>query len=274
MARAAAETLRRLDRQSGVNAVSRALRADWTIRILGIAVLLVAWLVMSRLMGQLLMPSPSRTLEAFVDLVRSGQLVDAWLETLIILGLGLGAITVLGITLGIVLGRFRTADTFLDPVLTSLFIMPKLALLPIVVLWLGFQESAKVVYIILFGVFEVLFIVRNGVRAMESDYVEVARSFSIPERMMLTSIVLPAAVPFVITGLRLGLLKGIEGAIIAGFFLESNGIGGLIYNAGATFRPEILFAGLATVALVGVSTNAILHAVERHVAPWTVEQPS
>lgn len=258
-----------VERQS----IPRAIRgSDWTIRLLAVVGLLAAWQVASMLMGRLLMPSPARTVESFIELVETGELLDAWLETLFILGAGLGGIAVVGISLGILLGRFRLADTFLDPVLTGLFMLPKLALLPIVALWLGYQEPAKIVYIFLFGFFEVLFTVRSGVRAMEAEYVEVARSYAIPERVMLRSIILPASLPFVVTGLRLGLLRGIEGAVIAGFLLESNGIGGLIFNAGVSFQPEILFAGLATVAVVGISINVALHAVERRVAPWTVER--
>jgi ABC-type nitrate/sulfonate/bicarbonate transport system permease component len=258
---------------AGRRTIPRAIRgSDWTIRVLATLGLLAAWQVASMLMGRLLMPSPARTVESFVELLENGELVDAWVETLLILGAGLGAIAVAGISLGIVLGRFRLADTFLDPVLTGLFMLPKLALLPIVALWLGYQEPAKIVYIFLFGFFEVLFTVRSGVRAMEAEFVEVARSYAVPERVMLRSIILPASLPFVVTGLRLGLLRGIEGAVIAGFLLESNGIGGLIFNAGVSFRPEILFAGLATVAVVGISINVALHAIERRVAPWAVEQ--
>jgi len=255
--------------------VAQAIRgSDWTIRVLAVLGLLTVWWIASMIMGRLLMPSPARTVESFVSLIENGELVNAWLETLFILGTGLAAIAIVGISLGIILGRFRLADTFLDPVLTGLFVLPKLALLPIVALWFGYQETAKIVYIFLFGFFEVLFTVRAGVRAMEAEYVEVARSYAVPERVMLVSIILPASLPFVVTGLRLGLLRGIEGAVIAGFLLESNGIGGLIFNAGMGFRPEILFAGLATVAVVGVSINVALHAAERRVAPWTVTERS
>jgi len=248
--------------------VRRILDSDWTVRVAATAGLLVAWQIASNLMGRLLMPSPARTVESFVELIESGELVEAWIETLFILAAGLGGIAVVGISLGILLGRFRIADSILDPIAAALFMLPKLALLPIVALWLGYQDAAKIVYIFLFGFFEVLFTVRSGVRAMEAEFVEVARSYAVPEHAMLRKIILPASVPFVVTGLRLGLLRGIEGAVIAGFLLESNGIGGLIFNAGVSFQPEILFAGLATVAVVGIAINVALHAVERRVVPW------
>lgn len=254
--------------------LSTVLASDWTIRVLTIIGIFAAWEFASRLLPRVLMPSPATTFTAFAGLIESGELVNAWLETAYILGVGLGAIAVVGVFLGVMLGRFRPLDTFLDPVMSSLFIIPKLALLPIVALWFGFQEPAKIVYIFLFGFFEVMYVTRNGVRAMEAEYVEVARSYAVSERKMLTSIVLPAAVPYVITGLRLGLLRGIEGAVIAGFLLESNGIGGLIFNAGMSFRPELLFAGMGTVAVLGISINVLLHRAERHVAPWSQAEPA
>jgi sulfonate transport system permease protein len=247
--------------------------SDWVTRIVAVVGLLIVWQLASIVMGPLLMPSPQRTLESFIGLVETGELLHVWMETFYVLGVGLAGIAIIGISLGIFLGRYRIADTFVDPVVTGLFMLPKLALLPIVALWLGYQDPAKIVYIFLFGFFEVLFTVRAGVRAMQAEFVEVARAYVVPERKLMTSIILPASLPFVVTGLRLGLLRGIEGAVIAGFLLESNGIGGLIFNAGMSFRPELLFAGLATVAAVGIGINVVLHAAERRIAPWSARKP-
>ncbi|MCZ7538044.1 MAG: ABC transporter permease subunit [Acidimicrobiia bacterium] len=171
-------------------------------------------------------------------------------------------------SLGIILGRFRIADTFLDPILTGLFMLPKLALLPIVALWLGYQEPAKIVYIFLFGFFEVLFTVRSGVRAMEAEFVEVARLYAVPEAGHV-AIDHPAGLVAVRRDRAPARPAprdrgGGHRRVPPGVETES---GGLIFNAGVSFQPEILFAGLATVAVVGISINVALHAMERRVAP-------
>ena len=167
-----------------------------------------------------------------------------------------------------VFGRFRLLDRFLEPILMALFMTPKVALLPLIALWLGYQDPAKILLIFLFSFFEIFFTVRNGVRTIDRDFVEVARSYSIPESIMLRKVVLPAAVPYVITGLRLGMLHGMVGVVLAGFFLENNGIGGLIFDAGGSFRVPDLFAALLTVAAVGLAISVGIRILERTIAPW------
>jgi ABC-type nitrate/sulfonate/bicarbonate transport system permease component len=151
---------------------------------------------------------------------------------------------------------------------------PRIALLPIITLWLGFGDGAKILVVFLFSFFEIFFTVRNGVRTIDAEYVEVSRAYCVSERTMLQKVVLPASIPFVITGLRLGLLHGMVGVVLAGFFLENNGIGGLIFEAGTNFRVPALFAALLTVMLVGVAINQTLRTLERRVAPWRAASAS
>jgi ABC-type nitrate/sulfonate/bicarbonate transport system permease component len=124
------------------------------------------------------------------------------------------------------------------------------------------------VVVFLFSFFEIFFTVRNGVQTVDAEFIEVARSYSIPERQMLTKVVMPAILPYIATGLRLGLLHGMVGVVLVGFFLENNGIGGLLYYEGQDFRIAGLFAGLFTVMVVGLVINQTLRWVERRVAPW------
>jgi ABC-type nitrate/sulfonate/bicarbonate transport system permease component len=175
---------------------------------------------------------------------------------------------VVDVTLGILLGRFRLASDLFELELTALFLTPRIALLPLIALWFGFGDPAKIVVVFLFAFFEIFFNVRNGVRAVDAEFIEVARAYCIPERVMLTKVVVPAALPYVATGLRLGLLHGMVGVVLVGFFLENNGIGGLLYNEAQDFRIAGLFAGLLTVALVGMTLNTSLRWLERRVAPW------
>lgn len=216
----------------------------------------------------LLFTSPGRMFKTLQEMIADGTLVAAWSETLVVLVTALALAAIVGVTLGILLGRFRTASDLLEPELTALFLTPRIALLPIIALWFGFGDTAKVVVVFLFGFFEIFFTVRNGVRNVEAEFIEVARAYCIPERVMLTKVVVPAAQPYVATGLRLGLLHGMVGVVLVGFFLENNGIGGLLYNEAQDFRIAGLFAGLLSVALIGIAVNTTLSRVERRLAPW------
>jgi ABC-type nitrate/sulfonate/bicarbonate transport system permease component len=218
----------------------------------------------------LIFTSPGRTADTFREFIVDGSLAEAWGETLFVLVTALSLAAVSGVVLGILLGRFRTASDLVEPEVTALFLTPRIALLPIIALWFGFGDGAKIVVVFLFSFFEIFFTVRNGVRTIDAEFVEVARAYCIPERVMLQKVVVPAALPFVATGLRLGLLHGMVGVVLVGFFLENNGIGGLLYNEAQDFHVAGLFAGLFTVALVGMAVNQTLRWVEHRLAPWRV----
>lgn len=249
-------------------AVARRVGGDNLLRIGTFVGLLLIWEGLSRVVRPIIFTSPGRAADALREMIDDGTLVAAWADTLFVLVTALTIAGIAGVTLGILLGRFRTASDLLEPEVTALFLTPRVALLPIIALWFGFGDPAKIVVVFLFSFFEIFFTVRNGVRAVDAEYIEVARAYCIPERVMLQKVVVPATLPYVATGLRLGLLHGMVGVVLVGFFLENNGIGGLLYYHGQDFRVPFLFAGLFTVALVGMAMNQSLRWLERRVAPW------
>lgn len=244
---------------------------EWIVRIVAAIVFFGGWEILGMTLPRVIFASPGRTLDALIDLVTSGELWEVWAESLGIMIVALVFASTSGILLGLLFGRFRTIDRLLEPVTTSLFMTPRVALLPLIALWLGYQDPAKILLIFLFSFFEIFFTVRNGVRTIDAEFVEVARSYCIPEQVMLRKVILPAAIPYVITGLRLGLLHGMVGVVVAGFLLENNGIGGYIFNAGGSFHIPQLFASLFTVAVVGIAISVGIRMLERAVAPWKAE---
>lgn len=244
--------------------------SDAAIRIFTLVGVLAVWETIGRSVSTVYFASASRTFTAMYDMTRSGELPEAWRSSLVIMFAALGIAGTLGIVLGFVLGRFQLLDRFFQPVMTAVFMTPKIALLPIIALWLGYATTSKIVVVFMFSFFEIFFTVRNGVRSVDRDYVEVARSYTIPEGMMLRRIVFPATLPFVVTGLRLGLLHGMVGVTLAGFFLENTGIGGVISYYASGFRLAEVFALIITVMFVGVVINVGLRFFERRLAPWTV----
>lgn len=242
--------------------------SDNVVRILTFLGLLAGWQLLSMMLPRIFFASPGKTAEAMDRMITTGALGDAWRESLGVLVVALAISAGSGIGLGILLGRYRLADRFFEPLLTGLFMTPRVALIPIIALWLGYQEASKVVVVFLFSFFEIFFTVRNGVHTIDAQFVEVARAYCVSERVMLRRVILPATTPFVVTGLRLGLLHGMVGIVLAGFFLEANGIGGLIVEAAATWRVADVFAALITVAAFGVAMNYSLRWLEARVAPW------
>ena len=247
-------------------------QSSWVIRLLTLAVILTGWEVFGRRTSTVTFASVSRTWGALLEMTVSGDLWKAWRSDLAIMFTALAISAVAGIVLGFVMGRYRSIDNTVEPVFVGVFMTPKIALLPIIALWLGYQFNAKVLIVILFSFFEIFFTVRDGIKVTNAEYVDVARAYSIPEGMMLTKIIAPATAPYIITGLRLGLLHGMVGVVLAGFFLEANGIGGLISNQTNEFRMHTTFAGMLTVMAVGVAMNLGLRLLERRVTPWSVRE--
>ncbi len=255
---------------SGPGFLSRLASRDNAIRLGTFVGLMVLWQGLSLFIRPIIFTSPQRAWDALWGLVNDGSLAEAWGETLFILITGLAIAAVLGVTLGVLFGRYRTASDLFEPELTALFMTPRVALLPIISLWLGFGDPAKILLVFLFSFFEIFFTVRNGVRTIDHEFIEVARAYNVSDGVMLQKVVLPASLPFIVTGLRLGLLHGMVGVVLAGFFLENNGIGGLIFNEAQSFDIPGLFAGLVTVMFVGVAINQTLKTAERRIAPWRV----
>ena len=246
----------------------RFLKSNWTLRAISLVIVLAAWEIQGRRMNRATFASPGRTVEAFRDFVTEGVLLKAWKETLFVLVVALSIAAVTGIVLGFLFGWFNYLDKFFQPLVQAIFVTPKIALLPIIAVWLGFGDSAKIAVVFLFAFFEIFFTIRNGVHAIDVRFVTVARAYMIPEGMLLTRVVLPATVPYMITGLRLGLLHGMVGVVLVGFFLEFNGIGGLISIEAFSHRVPGVFAAMISVAVFGVAINEGLRYAERRIAPW------
>ncbi|MBB4918148.1 ABC transporter permease [Streptosporangium saharense] len=243
---------------------------DWAVRIAALALLLLVWQQVAQRLPAAILPTPVRVGAAARDLLTGGELALAWGQTVTQVAVAMALASVAGVGLGLLLGWYRPLDQLLSPLLGALFLTPRIALVPLIALWFGLQDLAKIVLILAFGFFEVFFTVRDGVRGMERSYLELARAYGVPTWRTLRTVVLPAARPYVLTGLRLGLLHALVGVVLAGFFLETSGIGGLIYNLGAALRTAELVAALLSVMVVGLAVNVGLRRLEARLTPWQV----
>ena len=228
----------------------------------------VLWEVLGRRSNPILLPPLSRVLQALWGFATADALQQAWFSStrLLLMGLGLG--TIVGIVGGLVLGRFQSVEEILDPFLAAAFATPRIALLPLIILWFGIGLQAQVFMVFLTSFFEVLVATVVGVRTVGRGYVEVARAFRLPRRLLITGVLLPGAVPHIVSGLRLATGHALIGVVLAEMFIQATGIGGLILSESQNFRTAGLLAAVLTVAGVAVILNALLNQVERRYAPW------
>jgi len=239
------------------------------IRVVSLAIFLTLWQIAGASIDPVLFTTPSKVAIAAVDMVGSGELWFALWPSLIVLVAGLTLAIIFGTVLGLVLARFHVLDVGLTVYITFLYSIPSVALVPLIVLWAGYETTAKIIILFMFAFFPMVINTYQGVKAVDPKLLEVGRAFRCSERQLWNNIVLPAALPFIVTGIRLAVGRGMIGMVLADLYTAISGIGYLIVRTASTFQVDKMFVPIVTLGLLGVTLTALLRFVETRVAPWT-----
>jgi NitT/TauT family transport system permease protein len=231
--------------------------------------LLVIWEIASlTVIPAVLLPPPSAIAVAFWQTLQSGELLRQLSQTLAVLAAGFCLAVVTGMALGVLMGTFRLAAKLLDPYVNALYAMPTVALVPLVIIWLGLGFEAKVFLTWIVGVFPIVINAQAGVQSIPAAYVETARSFACSRGQMFWKVVLPAAIPFFVAGLRLGLGRALVGVVVAEMFTALSGLGYMVTFYGNTFKTALLFVPILTLAVLSIAITGLIRLAERRMAPW------
>lgn len=228
----------------------------------------VLWELWGRSQNPYLFTYPSATFRAALDIIKNGELAQALRVSLQDLAVGFCLAAILGVGLGLLIGRYLYLGRLLNPLLLSFYVTPRIALLPLVVMWFGVGFRAKIVVVWLISFFPIFFNVLHGVHNISRSYVEVARAYGANERQVMWEVTLPAIIPFIATGLRLGLGLALVGMIVAEFFVGVTGLGGLIVIYSAEYNVAELFVAVITIIVLGVILMALANWLERRTAHW------
>lgn len=239
----------------------------WPPVVFGIVVLAV-WELIGQMVDPLLFAPPSRTVAALVDLVSSGRLMNALLVTLSYLIPGFLISVVFGIALGVLMGRSETWGTLLEPYLNAIYALPRVAIIPLVILWFGVEYEARLFIIILGSLVPIAMSTATGVSYTSEKLLETARSFQANEAQLIRHVVIPSAVPFIISGLRIGAERALVGAVIAEVFLSLAGLGGIIQTEAERLNAPYVIAAALVYAALGGFTMMALSSVEERIAAW------
>ena len=242
---------------------------NFAIRLLSLAIFLALWQVAAMNVDPVLFTTPWKVAVAAVDMLATGELWAALWPSLLVLLMGLTLAIIFGTLLGLSLARFRVLDVGLTVYITFLYSIPSVALVPLIVLWAGYETTAKVIILFLFGFFPMVINTYQGVKAVDPKLLEVGRAFRCSERQLWTNIVLPAALPFIVTGIRLAGGRGMIGMVLADLYTAISGIGYLIVRTAGVLEVDRMFVPIVTLGLLGVTLTALLRLAERYVAPWT-----
>lgn len=210
------------------------------------------------------------TLSQVGQMFADGTLPSAMATSFASYAVGLAVSIVLGGVGGVVLARRRLLRIALEPYLMATYAAPMIALIPFLLALLGFGFWPKVVVIVVFAFFPILLNTQRGAMSVPTELLEVARVYRSPERKVWTQLIVPYTVPYLMTGVRQGLARGLVGMIASDFFLSSTGLGSLLIVQSERFQTAQMLATTLVITLVGVVLMALGRLVERHFARWRV----
>jgi NitT/TauT family transport system permease protein len=220
----------------------------------------------------LLFPAPSSILATTLGALASGSLLGDLGATLmrVVLGVLLGSVA--GILVGLAMGWWRPLRAALDPFVAGAYAVPKIAVLPLFLVFFGVGELPKVIIATLSAFFPVLISSMDGVRQIHPEYFQVAENYGANRLRVVTRVLLPGSLPYVLTGVRLGLNATLLLTVAAEMVTGQTGLGAVIWRAWETMRTEQLYASLLIIVTLGVGANVALQALARTVMPWQPEQ--
>jgi NitT/TauT family transport system permease protein len=240
------------------------------LQVLSVVVFLGIWQIAGAHVNPILLATPTRVWSAFISLIQSGTLGPAFLRAMEVLAVGFAIAAVVGIAVGILMGRSSVVRRILNPYVSFFQATPLIALTPLVVIWTGIGFDSEVLITVLLGVWSVIINTEEGVRNTPRTLLDMARVYHASELSVVRNVAVPNAVPYIFAGLRIALAKSLIGVIIAEMDVSLKGLGGLIQNSGDAFQTAPLLAAIICSSVVGVIGTIILEVLRRRIAPWAV----
>jgi ABC-type nitrate/sulfonate/bicarbonate transport system permease component len=238
------------------------------MRGVSVVAVILLWEIFGRDVNPLFLSYPSAIARATVQVLTAGEFQRQALGSLQVYAVGLCGALVVGILFGLLMGRYRLAEYILDPFVYALDATPRVALIPILLLWFGLGAPAKIAVVFLSGVFPVLMNTFSGVRTVSGGLVEVGRAYGAGEGKIFTKIILPASLPFIMAGVRLAVGRALIGIITAEMFAAVTGLGALLIRYSSALATDKFFVPVIFLALLGVLLTHAVEFLEKRLAPW------
>src|SRR6266481_2250887 len=234
---------------------------------------LVIWqiLLMAGIGDRRFVPAPSDIAQRFITLAGTGELEWHVGVTLyrVFLGYIIGAVP--AVAVGLLMAMFRPVRIFFDPLIAALFPIPKIALMPLLLLAFGFGDASKIALVAIAVFFPVVVNTYVGAANIESIYWDVAKNYGASQRVMFTRIVFFGALPTIFAGLRIALAVSFIVLVASEFVATKSGIGYLIWNSWELLQADVMFVGIVTIGILGLITSALFQEIERKAIPWKTE---
>ena len=241
--------------------------------LLGILVVLLLWealpyLVTMKAGTKLFFTPPSQVAETLWTLFASGTIWEPLGVSAAGFAIGLGIAIVIALPLGILIGRSETLNAFFDPFITAFNATPRLVFLPLVLLWFGLGLWSKVVIVAFGAVFPLLINTHEGIRNTDRLLINVVRAFGAKEWDIVRMVVVPNALPYILTGLRLAIGRAVLGVVVSEFFGSDQGLGVMMVQAASQYKVNIVFAGMIVFMALSLAMTSIVKLLESRLGRW------
>ncbi|MGH2736110.1 MAG: ABC transporter permease [Actinomycetota bacterium] len=239
-----------------------------------IAALLIAWEIAGRRLGDFFLAPPTSLVGAAGELIESGEMLRATLDSLYSLSIGFGLSALIGVGLGYLMGWYKPVAKIMDPFVNAFYVVPVAALVPVIIIWFGLGSLSRILVVMLFCIFEILVSTYTGVKNVDPMLIDVGRSFGAGRMKLFRRVVFFASLPYIFAGLRMGASRAVKGMVIAELLFAVTGLGGAIQTAANYYRTDIVFVYVIVIALLGVLLAGAIQVIERLVTPWRQERSS
>ncbi len=239
---------------------------------LSFAVFFIAWQLLALLVtNTMIMAPPLAVFKSLWVETQSGAMWKHALATVGVVLLSFPVAVLLGVMIGLALASSKLMTLTASPLLTAMYSVPVVALAPLFISWLGLGLASKFVIVVLVAIFPVIVSTEVALRSTDAHLIEAARSFNARPLQIFTTVTFPFAVPFIVGGVRVAWARALVGVVVAEFFGAFAGFGFAILAAGQTFDTPVLLGYVFVLGILGLIGSVLLHALERHLAPWREE---
>jgi ABC-type nitrate/sulfonate/bicarbonate transport system permease component len=245
-------------------------RESLLIGLSAVLLFLVVWqaVALRRLVPELFLPGPTDIFAALGGLIGAGSIWrDLWVSGQELL-IGYGIAVVLALPLGLLMGWYKRVGYAIDPFVAFFYSTPRIVLVPLLIIWFGIGIWSKIAVVFLGAVFPMIVSTMSGVRNVDASLVKAARSFGASDMQLFRTVVLPGSVPFILTGLRLGIGHALTGVVVGELVAAQAGIGLMMATAGSTFQTSKVFAGMFIIAGSGIALTLLLQKIEQRFQSW------
>ena len=237
---------------------------------ISILVGLVIWEILTRLLleNELLIPPPTSVIRSFWNLTFSGQLNKHFAATLIEFSYGFTTACIVGIVIGYFMGMHKWFDEIMDPWIATLYSIPRITVVPLIIIWFGIGMISKVIVVFKITAVAIILNTAAGIKNLDPVWLELAKSLRLSTWETTYKIRFPGALPYIITGMRLGVGRALLGVVVAELMAANAGLGYMLRDSSETWDSPKLFVTVILLAAIGLVSFNLIKRLEQKMAPW------